>query len=52
MLKDLIGVILGAVVTVLLIDFGGFILWSMSGQFPPDSVFIGAISKYILSLFI
>jgi hypothetical protein len=32
------------------IDFGGFIMWAMSGQTPADGFYIGAITKNLLAL--
>ena len=34
---------------ILLIDAAGFILWALSGQYPVDSFYWGAITKSILT---
>lgn len=44
--------IITIVVAVLMIDLVGFILWSASGQFPMNNIYIGVITKTILSLVI
>lgn len=38
------------IVMVMAIDFLGFVAWVMSGQFPLDSVYIGAITTNLLKL--
>lgn len=39
---------LTALVTLLALDFIGFIAWGMSGQLPVDGFFLGTITKHIL----
>lgn len=36
------------IIIILAIDFLGMMLWAMSGQFPVDNFYIGAISRNIL----
>lgn len=35
---------------VILIDLLGFIMWSLSGQQPADSFFLGSITRSIINL--
>lgn len=51
-MKDLFSILGATIIVIIGIDFVGFIAWAMSGQIPPDSMFIGAITKSILSLII
>lgn len=37
---------------ILGLDLLGFILWFLSGQLPQDTIYIGAITKTLLSLII
>tara|TARA_R100001530_G_C4224319_1_gene130843 strand:- start:294 stop:428 length:135 start_codon:yes stop_codon:yes gene_type:complete len=37
---------------ILLFDFAGFVLWSISGQVPADGFFIGAMTRNFISLII
>lgn len=34
------------------IDVIGFIAWALSGQVPPDSMFLGMVTKSIISIII
>ena len=34
----------------LALDFIGAIMWAMSGQIPPDSFFLGSITRFILQV--
>jgi hypothetical protein len=43
-----IEIVLTVVVIYLVIDFIGCMAWGLSGQFPADSFYIGAISRNIL----
>lgn len=38
------------VVIVLVLDFLCFISWAMSGQFPTDNFYLGAITRNVLQL--
>lgn len=40
------------IVVVLVIDFIGFIAWSMSGQHPEDGFYAGAITTNVLKTII
>ncbi len=44
--------IITIIVVVMMVDLVGFMMWSMSGQFPTDNIYIGVITKTILSLVI
>lgn len=35
---------------VITIDAAGFLLWIASGQYPPDSFYIGTITAHIIKL--
>ena len=37
---------------ILFIDFIGFLAWGLSGQFPVDNCYIGAITKSVLHFII
>ena len=51
-MKLILETIASSILIVISIDFVGFVAWVMSGQIPPDAVFVGAITKGILSLLI
>lgn len=46
MIKDILIIIS----LCLLVDFGFYCLWAVSGQIPTDNYFIGSISYHIISL--
>lgn len=46
--KSILGLIVWIVVIILVIDFIGFLAWGLSGQYPADSFYIGAITRNIL----
>jgi|ETNvirnome_2_130_1030620.scaffolds.fasta_scaffold13804_6 hypothetical protein len=35
---------------ILLFDFAGFVLWSISGQVPADNFYIGSITNHIIEI--
>lgn len=41
-----------AVIVILLIDALCLLAWALSGQYPADGFYLGAITKSIISLFI
>lgn len=43
---EMIGCVVGSIMAI---DFVGFMLWAISGQFPADNFFIGGITKYLLA---
>ena len=46
--KSILSVLVWIVAIVLVIDFIGFMAWGLSGQYPADSFYIGAITRNIL----
>lgn len=44
-------IIVAVVIAFLVIDLLGFVAWSLSGQMPADSFYIGSISDSVLHLF-
>lgn len=49
-MKQAIQMVLTIIVVLLIIDFIGMIAWAMSGQFPTDSFYLGAISRNIIQV--
>ena len=47
-MAQLITSTLGVMLGILLIDAGAFVLWVMSGQYPADSYYLGAITTNII----
>lgn len=43
-------IILDIVLLILLVDFLGFVAWTLSGQLPADGFFIGRITTEVLKL--
>lgn len=49
-MKQAIKTVLIIAVVLMVIDFLGMIAWAMSGQFPTDSFYLGAISRNIIQV--
>ena len=48
---DFVELILTVVVAYLFLDVVAFFIWGMSGQVPPDSIYVGSITHSVLSIF-
>lgn len=44
--------IIKTIITILIIDMLGFVVWIISGQLPVDSFYIGTITAHILQAII
>lgn len=40
--------LLTIIVIVLVVDFLGFLAWALSGQYPPEDAYVGALSTNVL----
>lgn len=48
--KTILYILLSTVGVILTIDFIGLVAWTLSGQFPPDNIFVGRITLELLRL--
>ncbi len=51
-MKQFLNILGWVVLCVLFVDFIGFMAWGLSGQFPSDGYFVGAITKGLISIFL